>query len=106
MAVIQRWPVYTVEPLYSGHPWDTTSTELATQSVDHYFVCKGFVNWMSYEDFIQRYHMLSPGHIPGSTPTQAREQTTDLLQSMKQLMEEVEVSDDHYGLGNNKVFLK
>ena len=25
LAVIQRWPAYTVEPVYSGHPWDTTS---------------------------------------------------------------------------------
>ena len=25
LAVIQRWPVYTVEPVYSGYPWDTTS---------------------------------------------------------------------------------
>ena len=22
---IQRWSAYTVEPVYSGHPWDTTS---------------------------------------------------------------------------------
>ena len=25
LAVIQRWSTYTVEPVYSGHPWDTTS---------------------------------------------------------------------------------
>ena len=25
LAVIQRWSAYTVEPVYSGHPWDTTS---------------------------------------------------------------------------------
>ena len=25
MTVIQRWSDYTVEPVYSGHPWDTTS---------------------------------------------------------------------------------
>ena len=24
LAVIQRWPAYTVEPVFSGHPWDTT----------------------------------------------------------------------------------
>ena len=28
LAVIQRWSVYTVEPVYSGHPWDTTSWQL------------------------------------------------------------------------------
>ena len=25
LAVIQRWSAHTVEPVYSGHPWDTTS---------------------------------------------------------------------------------
>ena len=25
LAVIQRWSAYIVEPVYSGHPWDTTS---------------------------------------------------------------------------------
>ena len=25
LAVIQRWSAYTVEPVYSGHPWDITS---------------------------------------------------------------------------------
>ena len=25
LAVIQRWSAYTVEPVYSGHPWYTTS---------------------------------------------------------------------------------
>ena len=30
LAVIQRWSAYTVEPVYSGHPWDTTSWLLHT----------------------------------------------------------------------------
>ena len=25
LAVTQRWSAYIVEPVYSGHPWDTTS---------------------------------------------------------------------------------
>ncbi len=61
---------------------------------------------MSYEDFIHRYHMLSPGPSPGSTPSQAKNLTEEVLQSMKQLMEEVEVSEDHFALGKTKVFLK
>lgn len=69
------------------------------------FPSTGFVNWMTYEDFIHRYHMLSPGPSPSSTPDQARLLAEALLQSMKQLMED-EVSDDHYGLGKNMVFLK
>ncbi len=60
---------------------------------------------MPYGEFIQRYHMLLPGSasIPDG---HARELTNQLLQSMKQLMEEIEVSEDHYGLGRTKVFLK
>ena len=38
LAVIQSWPVYTVEPVYySGHPWDTTSW-LSTQRWPAYTV--------------------------------------------------------------------
>ena len=25
LVIIQRWPAYTVEPVYSSHSWDTTS---------------------------------------------------------------------------------
>ncbi len=60
---------------------------------------------MPYEAFIQRYHMLLPGSA-SSPDGHARELTNQLLQSMKQLMEEIEVSEDHYGLGTTKVFLK
>ena len=61
---------------------------------------------MLYEDFMQRYHMLSPCPTHGSSPSQARDLTEDLLHSMKEVMEEVEVSEDHYALGKTKVFLK
>jgi len=61
---------------------------------------------MSYNDFIQRYHMLSQP-LPLDAPVpDSRDLTEDLLQSMGQLMEELEVSEDHYGLGRNMVFLK
>ena len=64
------------------------------------------MNWMSYDDFIQRYHMLSHDQTHGSASLDTQEFTEELLQSMGLLMEELEVSDDHYGLGKSKVFLK
>ena len=61
---------------------------------------------MSYDDFIQRYHMLSQPLGPDTPLPDNQELTEELLQSMGQLMEELEVSEDHYALGRTRVFLK
>ena len=70
------------------------------------FPYKGFVNCMLYDDFVQRYHMLSHDHIHGHAPVDTCEFTRELLQSMGLLMEELDVSEDHFSLGKKKVFLK
>ena len=56
LVVIQRWSAYTVEPVYSGHPWDTTSWLLYRG--DLHIV---FTHWIRHKQFtVQSWLIMEP----------------------------------------------
>ncbi len=60
---------------------------------------------MSFDDFIGKYCTLVPDYVPlpNMHPAEVLE---GMLAALSRVLEEVELSQEHYAIGNTQIFLK
>ena len=69
------------------------------------WVLAGFIHWMTFNDFIAKYCMLVPDYIPRPNIHPA-ELLEGMLVALGRVVEEVELGQEHYAIGNTKIFIK
>ncbi|XP_064406654.1 unconventional myosin-IXb-like [Halichondria panicea] len=64
----------------------------------------GFLHFMSFDDFIGKYCTLVPDYVPlpNMHPAEVLE---GMLAALSRVLEEVELSQEHYAIGNTQIFL-
>ncbi len=63
------------------------------------------MHWLSFDEFIGKYCILVPDYVPlpNVHPTEVLE---GMLCALGRVLQEVELTQEHYAIGNTKVFIK